>query len=331
MSINLKGRHFLTLRDFSSSEINYLLQLSQDLKTKKRTGQRSELLKNKSIVLIFDKASTRTRCAFEVAIHDEGGHATFLENSHIGKKESLEDTAKVLGHMYDGIQFRGYAHHDAELLAQHAGVPVWNGLTDQYHPTQILADLLTIREHIAKPLNKIKLVYVGDTRNNMGTSLLIGAAKMGMHFVGLAPKALWPEQAMIKDLSLTAKETNAILEYTEDLDTALEGADVIYTDVWFSMGEENQAANRIALLKPYQVNMHMIQKTHNPEVVFMHCLPAHHDTNTKIGKDISEQYGLTELEVTDEVFRSHHSIVFDQAENRLHTIKAVMIATIGNI
>ena len=331
MSINLKGRSFLTLRDFSSLEIEYLLQLSHDLKEKKRTGHSNELLKNKSIVLIFDKPSTRTRCAFEVATYDEGGHVTFLENSHMGKKESLEDTAKVLGRMYDGIQYRGYSHSDAETLALHAGIPVWNGLTDQYHPTQILADLLTIREHIAKPLNKVKLVYVGDARNNMGNSLLIGAAKMGMHFVGLAPKALWPEKSFIDGLDAIARETNATLEYSEDIATAIKDADVIYTDVWFSMGEEDQMASRIEQLKAYQVTMNMIRKTQNSDVVFMHCLPAYHDTNTKVGKEIFEKFGLSELEVTDEVFRSRHSIVFDQAENRLHTIKAVIVATIGHV
>ncbi len=331
MSINLRGRHFLTLLDFSPLEIDYLLKLSCDLKSKKRLGQVGDLLKGKSIVLIFDKPSTRTRCAFEVAAYDEGGHVTFLENSHIGKKESLEDTAKVLGRMYDGIQYRGYAHADVELLAKHAGVPVWNGLTDKYHPTQILADMLTIQEHVAKPLNKIKLVYVCDARNNMGNSLLIGAAKMGMHFTGLAPKALWPESDFIDQLSSTAQETGAVLEYTESLDEAVKNADVIYTDVWFSMGEEAQMAERIRQLSPYQVTLSMLQKTGNSDVVFMHCLPAYHDTNTKVGHDVAEKFGLKELEVTDEVFRSHHSIVFDQAENRLHTIKAVMVATIGKV
>jgi len=299
VSINLKGRSFLTLRDFTFLEIDYLLQLSHDLKEKKRTGNSNELLKNKSIVLIFDKPSTRTRCAFEVAMHDEGGSVTFLENSHMGKKESLEDTAKVLGRMYDGIQFRGYSHRDAELLATHAGVPVWNGLTDQYHPTQILADMLTIREHVDKPLNKIKIVFVGDARSNMGNSLLIGAAKMGMHFVGLAPQALWPEKEFIANLAAIANESGAILEYSEDIAIAVKDADAIYTDVWFSMGEEDQMATRIEQLKPYQVTMDMINKTQNPDVIFMHCLPAYHDTNTHVGKDVLEKFGLSELEVTD--------------------------------
>ncbi len=248
----------------------------------------------------------------------------------MGKKESLEDTAKVLGRMYDGIQYRGYAHQDAEMLALHAGVPVWNGLTDLCHPTQVLADFLTIRELSAKPLNKIKLVYVGDARNNMGNSLLVGAAKMGLHFVGLAPKALWPEKAIMDDLSATAQASHAILEYSEDIDTAMLHADVIYTDVWFSMGEEEHMATRIAQLKPYQVTMDMMNRTQNPDVLFMHCLPACHDTQTLIGQEVFEKFGLNALEVTDEVFRSRHSFVFEQAENRLHTIKAVMVATIGN-
>jgi len=329
MPINLQGRHFLTLLDFSPLEIRYLLELSADLKAKKRSGQVGDLLRTKSIVLLFDKPSTRTRCAFEVAAYDEGGHVTFLENSHMGKKESLEDTAKVLGRMYDGIQYRGYAHRDVELLAKHAGVPVWNGLTDEYHPTQILADLLTIQEHIAKPLNKIKLVYVGDARNNMGRSLLIGAAKMGLHFMGLAPKALWPDPLFVERLSVTAKETGAVLEYSENIDEAVKNADVIYTDVWFSMGEEAQIAERIRQLSPYQVSLSMLAKTHNPDVIFMHCLPAYHDTNTKVGQEVAEKFGLQELEVSNDVFRSRHSVVFDQAENRLHTIKAVMVATIG--
>ena len=231
--------------------------------------------------------------------------------------------------MYDGIQYRGYAHRDVELLAKHAGVPVWNGLTDEYHPTQILADLLTIQEHIAKPLNKIKLVYVGDARNNMGRSLLIGAAKMGLHFMGLAPKALWPDPLFVERLSVTAKETGAVLEYSENIDEAVKNADVIYTDVWFSMGEEAQIAERIRQLSPYQVSLSMLAKTHNPDVIFMHCLPAYHDTNTKVGQEVAEKFGLQELEVSNDVFRSRHSVVFDQAENRLHTIKAVMVATIG--
>ena len=331
MPINLHGRHFLTLKDFSPLEIDYLLKLSNDLKAKKRSGTKGNLLSNKSVVLIFDKPSTRTRCAFEVAVHDEAGDVTFLSNSHMGKKESIEDTAIVLGRMYDGIEFRGYAHSEAEALAKHAGVPVWNGLTDEYHPTQILADFLTIKEHVHKPLNKVKLVYVGDARNNMGNSLMIGAAKMGMHFVGLAPKSLWPEQQLINEMQGIAEQTNATIEYQEDISKAVKDADVIYTDVWVSMGEEDQFAERIKLLHPYQVNKAMLDKTGNKDVVFLHCLPAFHDLNTVVAQQVHEQFGLTEMEVTDEVFRSKHSKVFDQAENRLHTIKAVMVATIGNL
>lgn len=331
MSINLKGRNFLTLKSFSDLEIDYLLKLSADLKEKKRIADSHKLLLGKSIALIFDKPSTRTRCAFETAAYDEGGHVTFLANTHMGKKESLEDTAKVLGRMYDGIEYRGYKHSDAEVLAKHAGVPVWNGLTDQYHPTQILADLLTIKEHFLRPLHTIKFVYVGDARNNMGCSLLIGAVKMGMHFVGLAPKSLWPEKDLINDMQVLAEQTGAKIEYYEDISTAVDQADVIYTDVWISMGEEAETKARIDLLQPYQVNMAMLNQTNNSEVVFMHCLPAFHDINTSVGQKIYEDYGLKEQEVTDEVFRSRHSIVFDQAENRLHTIKAVMVATIGAV
>src|SRR3990167_2320059 len=331
MSINLQGRHFLTLKDFSPLEIEYLLNLSRDLKTKKRIGHKGNLLQNKNIVLIFDKPSTRTRCAFECAAYDEGGNVTFLSNSHMGKKESIEDTAIVLGRMYDGIEFRGFSHSEAETLAKYAGVPVWNGLTDQYHPTQILADFLTTQEHVHKPLNKVKLVYVGDARNNMGNSLMIGAAKMGMHFVGLAPKALWADEKLVNEMRTLAKQTSAIIEYEEDIGKAVQGADVIYTDVWVSMGEEDQFATRIKQLKAYQVNRDMLNKTKNSDVIFLHCLPAFHDLNTEVGNQVHKEFGLTEMEVTDEVFRSRNSKVFDQAENRLHTIKAIMVATIGNL
>lgn len=331
MPINIRGRHFLTLKDFSPLEIEYLLNKSKDLKDKKRAGFKGNLLQGKNVVLIFDKASTRTRCAFECAVHDEGGDVTFLSNSHMGKKESIEDTAKVLGRMYDGIEFRGYSHSEAEALAEHAGVPVWNGLTDLYHPTQILADFLTMSEHINKPLHRMKLVYVGDARNNMGNSLMIGAAKMGMHFVGLAPQSLWPEQGLLDEMKATAQETGAVIEYEEDIAKAVDGADAIYTDVWVSMGEEDQFEERIKLLHPYQVNKTMLEQTNNPEVIFLHCLPAFHDLNTTVAQQVHEQFGLTEMEVTDEVFRGKHSKVFDQAENRLHTIKAVMVASIGNI
>ena len=331
MPINLLGRNFLTLNEFTPQEINYLLELSLNLKRKKLAGIKGNLLDGKNIVLIFEKESTRTRCSFEVGAYDEGARVTYLSGSHIGKKESIEDTAKVLGRFYDGIEFRGFAQETVEMLAKHAGVPVWNGLTDLYHPTQILADFLTIREHVHKPLSKVKLVFVGDARNNMGNTLMMGAAKMGMHFVALAPKTLFTEPSFVKEAMAVAKETGAKIELSDDIATAVEGADAIYTDVWVSMGEEAKYEERIKLLKPYQVNMDMIKKTKNKEVIFLHCLPAFHDTETKVGKELYEKYGLKSLEVTDEVFRFPGSKVFDQAENRLHTIKAVMVATIGNI
>lgn len=330
MPINLRGRHFLTLKDFTPAEIRYMLELSRDLKNKKRAGVRTQLLAGKNIVLIFDKTSTRTRCAFEVAAFDEGANVTFLTNSQMGKKESIEDTAKVLGRFYDGIEFRGFEQSTVEALAEHSGVPVWNGLTDLDHPTQILADFLTIQEHVFKPLNKVKLVYAGDARNNMGNALMIGAAKMGMHFVALAPKELFPDEALVAEMREVAKETGAVIELTEDIN-AVKGADAIYTDVWVSMGEEHLFEERIKQLKAYQVNMDMLKKTENPDVIFLHCLPAFHDTMTAVGMDIKEKFGIDSMEVTDEVFRSKHSVVFDEAENRMHTIKAVMVATIGNI
>ncbi len=332
MPINLKGRSFLTLKDFTPQEIRYLLDLSKDLKAKKRAGIKGKLLENKNIVLLFEKTSTRTRCSFEVAALDEGGHVTFLgsNDSQMGKKESIEDTAKVLGRFYDGIEFRGFKQETVEILAQNAGVPVWNGLTDMYHPTQILADFLTIKEHVNKPLNEVKFVYAGDARNNMGNSLLIGASKMGMNFVALAPKSLWPCEELVDEMKEVAKETGATITLTEDI-SEVKDADVIYTDVWVSMGEEDKFEERIKLLMPYQVSMDMINKTENTNVIFMHCLPAYHDLNTEVGKEVYEKFGIKEMEVTDEVFRSKHSVVFDEAENRMHTIKAVMVATIGNI
>lgn len=330
MPVNLKGRHFLTLKDFTTEEIQYMLDLSADLKSKKRAGIRSRLLEGKNICLIFEKTSTRTRCAFEVAAFDEGAYVTFLTNSQMGKKESIEDTAKVLGRYYDGIEFRGYEQATVEALAKHAGVPIWNGLTDADHPTQILADFLTIREHVAKPLNKVKFVYVGDARNNMGNALMIGCAKMGMHFVALAPKELFPEEGLVAEMREVAKETGAVIEITEDFD-AVKGADVIYTDVWVSMGEEHLFAERIKMLSPYKVTMDLLKRTDNPDVIFLHCLPSFHDLMTDVGKDVFEKFGIEDMEVTDEVFRSKHSKVFDEAENRMHTIKAVMVATIGNL
>lgn len=330
MPVNLRGRSLLTLRDFTPEEIRYLLNLSKDLKAKKRAGIKGDLLERKNICLIFEKTSTRTRCAFEVAAFDEGASVTFLTNSQMGKKESIEDTARVLGRYYDGIEFRGFEQSTVEALAKYSGVPIWNGLTDMYHPTQILADFLTIMEHVDKPLNKVKFVYAGDARNNMGNSLMIGAAKMGMHFVALAPKSLWPSEDLVESMKKVAKETGAVLEFSEDI-ASVDGADVIYTDVWVSMGEEHLFEERIKMLKPYQVNMDMLKRTNNDNVIFMHCLPAFHDLMTEVGVQIESKFGIKEMEVTDEVFRSKHSVVFDEAENRMHTIKAVMVATIGNL
>ncbi len=330
MPVNLRGRHLLTLKDFTPEEITYLLKLSKELKAKKRAGVKGTLLERRNICLLFEKTSTRTRCAFEVAAYDEGANVTFLTNSQMGKKESIEDTAKVLGRYYDGIEFRGFKQSTVDELAKHAGVPVWNGLTDLYHPTQILADFLTVMEHVHKPMNKVKFVYVGDARNNMGNSLMIGAAKMGMHFVALAPKSLWPSEELVEEMNAVAKETGAVIELSDDI-ASVDGADVLYTDVWVSMGEEHMFEERINLLKPYQVNMDMVKKTNNPDVIFMHCLPAFHDVMTEIGLDIQEKFGISEMEVSDEVFRSKHSVAFDEAENRMHTIKAVMVATIGNL
>ncbi len=329
MPVNLKGRSFITLKDFTPQEIRYMLDLSHDLKAKKRAGIKGGALEGKNICLIFEKTSTRTRTAFEVAAFDEGANVTFLTNSQMGKKESAEDTAKVLGRYYDGIEFRGFLQETVETLARHSGVPVWNGLTDLYHPTQILADFLTVEEHVAKPLNKVKFVYAGDARNNMGNSLMIGAAKMGMHFVALAPKSLWPDEALVAEMREIARETGALIELSDDTE-AVKGADVIYTDVWVSMGEEHLFEERIKILKDYQVNMDLVKKTENPDMIFMHCLPAFHDLNTAVGLEIKEKFGLEAMEVTDEVFRSRHSVVFDEAENRMHTIKAVMVATIGH-
>lgn len=328
MPVNLKGRSLLTLKDFTPDEIRYLLNLSADLKAKKRAGIKGDLLEGKNIVLLFEKTSTRTRCAFEVAAFDEGANVTFLSNSQMGKKESLEDTAKVLGRFYDGIEFRGFKQETVELLAKHAGVPVWNGLTDMYHPTQVLADCLTIMEHVAKPLNKVKLVYVGDARNNMGNSLMIISAKLGMHFVGIAPKSLFPEEGLVKEMKKLAKTTGAKIEFSEDI-ASVKGADAIYTDVWVSMGEEDQFEERIKLLTPYRVTMDMMKKTGNPDCIFLHCLPSFHDLETSVGREMYEKYGVAEQEVTDEVFRCPQSKVFDEAENRMHTIKAVMVATAG--
>ncbi len=330
MAINLKGRHFLTLKDFSPQEILWLLDLASELKTKKRLGLTGDLLKGKNVVLLFEKTSTRTRCAFEVAAMDEGAGVTFLGSgdSQMNKKESVEDTAKVLGRFYDGIEFRGFEQATVEALARHAGVPVWNGLTDLYHPTQILADMMTIREQVAKPLNRVKLVYAGDARNNMGNSLMIGCAKLGMHFVALAPRELWPDEELVAQMEEVARETGATITCSDQME-AVRDADVLYTDVWVSMGEEALFGERIRQLRDYQVNQAMVDETGNPDLIFLHCLPAFHDLNTTVGRQIHEEYGLTAMECTDEVFRGRHSRVFDQAENRLHSIKAIMVATIG--
>lgn len=327
MPVNLKGRSLLTLMDFTPEEIRYLLDLSKDLKSKKRMGIKNRQLEGKNIVLLFDKTSTRTRCAFEVAAFDEGANVTFLTNSQMGKKESLEDTAKVLGRFYDGIEYRGFKQETVEDLAKYSGIPVWNGLTDVDHPTQVLADLLTIEEHIHKPLNKVKFVFVGDARNNMGYALMYGCAKMGMTYTALAPKELWAEEEIIEKAQQVAKATGAKIEMTDSIED-IKGADVIYTDIWASMGEEDKLLERVKLLTPYKVTMDMMKATENPDVIFMHCLPSYHDFNTDMAKDAWEKQGIDIREVEDEVFRSTYSKVFDEAENRMHTIKAVMVATL---
>jgi len=331
MAINLKGRSFLTLMDFTPAEIRYMLDLSHDLKAKKRAGIQNELLKGKNIVLLFEKTSTRTRCSFEVACHDEGGHVTFLDSSssQMGKKESLEDTAKVLGRFFDGIEYRGYDQKVVEDLAFHSGVPVWNGLTDIDHPTQILADILTIEEHVSKPLNKVKVVFCGDIRNNMSYAWMYGCAKMGMHYVAYGPKELADEidKDVLDRVKCVCEETGGKVEICTTPD-CLKGADVLYTDIWASMGEEDQIPARVKLLTPYKVTMEMVKATENEDVIFLHCLPSFHDFETTLAKT-QKEIGYDIREVTDEVFRSRHSRVFDEAENRMHTIKAVMVATIG--
>ena len=328
---DLTNRHFLKLLDFTPAQIGAFLDLAADLKAKKKAGIPHRLCEGKSIALIFEKTSTRTRCAFEVAAADLGMHPTYLDptGSQLGKKESIADTARVLGRMYDGIEYRGYGQEIVEELAAHAGVPVWNGLTNEFHPTQILADFLTIREHFGDLKGK-KLVYMGDARYNMGNSLMVGCAKMGMHFVACAPEKYFPDAALVAQCQAIAAETGAVLEFLSDVPTAVKGADVIYTDVWVSMGEPDSVwKERIEDLLPYQVNKAAMDAA-GEQCRFMHCLPAFHDLKTKIGKEIYEKFGLTAMEVTDEVFESEQSIVFDEAENRLHTIKAVMAATLAN-
>lgn len=329
--MDLKGRSLLTLKDFSKEEILYLLDLASQLKVKKLTKQKEKLLENKNIVLIFDKPSTRTRCAFEVAAFDEGGQVTYLTNSQMGKKESIEDTAKVLGRYYDGLQYRGSSQKLVEQLAHFSGIPVYNGLTDEDHPTQVLADFMTILEHSKKPLDQIKMVYVGDGRNNMASALAIGAAKVGMHFVVSTPKELNPTDTLLHSLQHDVKKSKGTIEVITDPSIAVQGADVIYTDVWVSMGEEDQIKERITLLAPYKVDSTLMKQTGNDDALFLHCLPAFHDSNTSVAAMVKERYGLDEMEVSDEVFRGKHSVVFDEAENRMHTIKAVLVATLSDV
>ncbi|WP_026389292.1 ornithine carbamoyltransferase [[Acholeplasma] multilocale] len=330
MAVNLKGKSFLKLLDFSPREIRYLLDLSRDLKRAKYAGTEQKMMEGKNIVLLFQKDSTRTRCAFEVGALDQGAHVTYLgpSGSQFGKKESVADSARVLGRMYDGIEFRGYKQSDVEELAKYSGVPVFNGLTDEWHPTQILADFLTIQEEKGE-LKGLKFVFAGDARNNMGNSLMVGCAKMGMHFVAAAPKELWPDENLVKECKEIAKETGATITLCDDMKTATKDADVIYTDVWVSMGEPAEVwESRIKLLQPFQVNAENV-KGAKDDYLFMHCLPAFHDLNTEVAQDINAKFGLTAMEVTDEIFESKHSVVFEEAENRLHTIKAVMVATVG--
>ena len=330
--MNLKGRHLLRLADFSPAEILYLLDLAAELKDAKRQGRETQQLNGREIALIFEKDSTRTRCAFEVAAYDQGAHVTFIgpSGSHMGHKETVKDTARVLGRMYDAIEYRGFAQQTAEDLARWAGVPVYNGLTDEWHPTQILADFLTFREHVAKPLNEVVFCYLGDARFNMADSYLIGAAKLGMDVRVCSPSSLWPRDEIVDQARAVAGETGATITVTDDVSAAVAGCDVLITDVWVSMGEPDDVwAERIRLLSPYQVNAAAMKATGNPDVKFMHCLPAFHNAETQIGREISDKFGRESLEVTEEVFESPASLVFDEAENRLHTIKAVLVATLA--
>ncbi|EPR9086219.1 ornithine carbamoyltransferase [Cronobacter dublinensis] len=333
MTINLKNRNFLKLLDYTPAEIQYLIDLAITLKADKKAGREKKTLTGKNIALIFEKTSTRTRCAFEVGAFDQGAQVTYIgpSGSQIGHKESMKDTARVLGRMYDGIEYRGYGQEIVEELGAFAGVPVWNGLTNEFHPTQILADLMTMLEHApGKTLREIRFAYLGDARNNMGNSLMVGAAKMGMEIRLVAPKAFWPEATLVEQCRTIAADTGARIILTEHVDEGVDGVDFLYTDVWVSMGEPKEAwAERVALMKPYQINQAVINATGNPNVKFMHCLPAFHNEHTTVGRDIEAAYGLKGLEVTDEVFESPCSIVFDEAENRMHTIKAVMVATLG--
>ncbi len=332
MAFNLRNRSFVKELDFTREEFLYLLKLSADLKAAKYGGYEQPRLLGKNIALIFEKTSTRTRCAFEVAAYDQGAHVTYLgpEGSQIGHKESMKDTASVLGRMYDGIEYRGFAQDTVETLATYAGVPVWNGLTDQFHPTQALADVLTMMEHSHKDLEEIAYCYVGDARNNVGNSLLITGCLLGMDVRICAPRSLWPAEDLVASARHLAARSGARLTLTDDVEQAVKGVDFLYTDVWVSMGEPKEVwAQRVELLQPYQVNQHMIELTGNRQVKFLHCLPSFHNRETRLGEDIYQKTGLDGLEVTDEVFESEHSVVFDQAENRMHTIKAVMVATLG--
>jgi ornithine carbamoyltransferase len=332
-TVDLHGRHLLALKDFSREEIVYLLDLSAELKAAKREGREEQRLRGKNIALIFEKDSTRTRCAFEVASYDQGANVTFIgpTGSHMGHKETVKDTARVLGRMYDAIEYRGFGESVAEELAQWAGVPVYNGLTDEWHPTQILADFLTFEEHVPKPLDDVVFCYLGDARFNMADSYLIGAAKLGMDLRIASPQALWPRQEIVELAQGIAAQSGPHINITEDVEDAVNGADVLLTDVWVSMGEPADVwKERIELLLPYQVNARTMALTGNPEVKFMHCLPAFHNTETSVGKELYDKYGLDALEVTDEVFESPASIVFAEAENRMHTIKAVLVATLGD-
>ena len=332
MTINLKNRNFLKLLDFTPDEIEYLIDLSLELKQGKKSGTEQQKLQGKNIALIFEKASTRTRCAFEVAAFDQGANVTYLgpSGSQIGQKESMKDTARVLGRMYDGIEYRGYGQDIVEELGKYAGVPVWNGLTNEFHPTQILADFLTMKEHCDKPLSQIKFCYLGDAKNNMGNSLMVGAVKLGMDFRAAAPKVCQPSEDLQNVCLEIARKTGAKITVTENLKEAVKDCDFLYTDVWVSMGEPDEVwAERIKLLLPYQVNKNAMEMTGNPNVKFLHCLPAFHNRETKTGEEIYQKFEIDSMEVSEEVFESEASIVFDQAENRLHTIKAVMVATLG--
>lgn len=330
--MNFQGKSFLTLKDFTAEEIEFFLDLASKLKIEKKSGKQKKRLQDKNIALIFEKQSLRTRCSFEVGAHDMGAQVTYINSSecHIGNEEALKDTARVLGRMFDAIEYRGFSQRNVETLAKYSKLPVWNGLTDEDHPTQVLADFLTIKEHIDKSLNEVNFVYIGDGRNNMANALMIGASKMGMNFKIITPKELFPDSNLVAECKNIAKSSGGNITISEEIYENVKNADVIYTDVWLSMGESDDLwKSRIDLLMPYQVNKKLIEACENKKVKFMHCLPAFHNKDTGIGKDIYEKFGLSAIEVTDEVFEGENSIVFDEAENRLHTIKAVMVATLG--